>query len=761
MSTKNVSADNRSAEDLGTEETTGRRNASSATGRRNASNRGSDIVLENPSIVLATTILTSLISEGVRWVAYCPGSRDAPFGYALANLERAGRVRAAVFSDERSAGFWAVGAAKARHEPVAIVTTSGTAAAELHPALEEAWFQSLPIVALTADRPHELRGVGASQTTHQVGIFDRSVVVSDELPAEFLYDNGTLARVVGRVRRMVAASRGFLGQAGPVHLNVAFREPLVPAVGALVPATGAMVDTARADSGAPDSHHVSLSGGVLSSGGCTSQGPSDGLMDAVSGAQVVPPAQLGQPSSVIASRVRHPMWDEVVQSGLRTLVVAGDGAYSEVVAVAAKRGIPIIAEPSSNATAAQTWIPYEQWIVPQLGDRVEQIVVTGRPTLSRPITQLLGRSLIRKIVVATHPEWVDVHETADVVVAGLSDDAGFDGSVAAERRDSDGSNNRQGAPGIVQHHAPRVAEGCDSAAPDANSWLDVWRAAAASIDEILGESADMTDSFTVAHLPTSNARAESGEPMGSAALSGDHTSSDLTLLSACRAVWRHSDSALLWLGASNTVRGFDLVANRPGRADVHSNRGLAGIDGTIASALGLAMASGRPVRAIMGDMTFAYDLSSLAQRPELPDATPAALGKSESTPQVTRTPGVHAAPQTTTSGESSSTTPNIQVIVLDDCGGSIFASLEHRDAEPAIYERFFAAAPNVDPVAAARACGWEARKIETLVELHEALVAPIMGRSLLHLRIPRPSAQLDAARTAAANAVAEALGQIS
>ena len=608
----------------------------------NASNMGSVGTPENPSIVLATTILTSLVCEGVRWVAYCPGSRDAPFGYALANLEKAGVVKAAVFSDERSAGFWAVGAAKAYREPVAIVTTSGTAADELHPALDEAWFQSLPIITLTADRPHELRGVGASQTTHQVGIFGRSVVASDELPAETSYDDGALDRVRGRVRRMVAASRGFLGQAGPVHLNVAFREPLVPVTGAM-----------RVD----DKH--------------------------------------GQPSLVIQSRVNHPAWDEIVHAGLRTLVVAGDGADRAVVTAAARRGIPIIAEPSSNMTDAETWIPYEQWIVPQLGEYVEQIVVTGRPTLSRPITQLLGRSRIRKIVVATHPEWVDVHETADTVVAGLSDDVGLvDGSWAQ----------------------------------DPNRWLDVWRAAATAIDEISGESAGMTDSSIIDHLPASGVRAVSGESMELTALSGDHTSDDLTLLSACRAVWRHSDPALLWLGASNTVRGFDLAANRPGRTDVHSNRGLAGIDGTVASALGLAMACGRPVRAVMGDMTFAYDLSSLAQRPELP-------------------------------GDSSPTTLDIQVIVLDDGGGSIFASLEHRDAEPVVYERFFAAPPHVDPVAAARACGWEARKIETLAELREALVAPITGRSLLHLKIPRPSAQLNAARAAATTAVVETLGE--
>lgn len=612
---------------------TGAASAGGAATGRDATNASHHDAPENTSIVLATTVLTALISQGVRWIAYCPGSRDAPFGYALANLERSGSVRAAVFSDERSAGFWAVGAAKLHHEPVAVVTTSGTAVAELHPALEEAWFQSLPIIALTADRPHERRGVGASQTTHQVGIFGRSVVASDELPAEDSYDAGALARVRGRVRRIVAASRGFLGQAGPVHLNVAFREPLVPVAGSLTQC----------------------------------------------GTQEISPSQLLQPSSVVESRVRHPKWGDVVRTGLRTLVVAGDGADPAVAAAAARRGIPVIAEPSSNVTGVETWIPYEQWIVPQLGRDVEQIVVTGRPTLSRPITQILGQSGIRKVVVAAHPEWVDVHETADVVVEGLADGAGLADGVGL----ADGS--------------------CGSTDASPNSWLHTWRAAAAAVDEVPDDSAVVAD--------------------------------DLTLLSACRAVWRSSRSSLLWLGASNTVRGFDLAANRPGRADVYSNRGLAGIDGTIASALGLAMASGRPVRAVMGDMTFAYDLATLVQRPE--------------------SPGSPESPES--SASSGSLGPDIQVVVLDDGGGSIFASLEHRGADPAVYERFFAAAPQVDPVAAALACGWEARKIETLAELNEALAEPVSGRSLLHLKIERPTVQLDLARASATAAISEAV----
>ncbi len=143
------------------------------------------------------------------------------------------------------------------------------------------------------------------------------------------------------------------------------------------------------------------------------------------------------------------------------------------------------------------------------------------------------------------------------------------------------------------------------------------------------------------------------------------------------------------------------------------------------------MASGRPVRAVMGDMTFAYDLATLVQRPESPGSP-------------------------TSSG---SLGPDIQVVVFDDGGGSIFASLEHRGADPAVYERFFAAAPQVDPVAAAQACGWEARKIETLAELNEALAEPVSGRSLLHLKIERPTVQLDLARASATAAISEAVSR--
>ena len=574
------------------------------------------MVAENPSIVVARDIVSSLISSGVRHVAYCPGSRDAPFAYALAAAERAGVVNVATFGEERGAGFWAVGAAKAG-VGAAVITTSGTAAAELHPALEEAYFQGLPVVAVTADRPHEMRGVGASQTTHQDGIFGCRVVSFDSLPALEVVSEKTTGKIRHRVARLVGAARGFLGQAGPVHLNVGFRDPLVPASNEIAGLT---------------SYYADLSDGT--------------------------PARecANVPDIRIAGRV-YPAWSSVVSDELRTIVVAGDGTDRSVAEMASTRGIPVLAEPSSGVTASKSWIPYEQWIVGMLADQVQQVIVTGRPTLSRPIGALLARADIRKVIVASHREWVDVAGTASVVVEGL--------------RDTDGSDDRH-------------REGRSARSHQADGWLHTWRQAA--------------------------------EEAGNRAFSKAEESSAirLSLLTACRAIWEEGRDCLLWLGASNTIRGFDLTATAPGRDGVFSNRGLAGIDGTIASALGLAMASTKPVRAVMGDMTFAYDLATLVQRPE---------GR---TPQ-----------------------PDIQVIVLDDGGGSIFASLEHGGAEPDVYERYFAVTPHLDVCAAAEAAGWTATSVSSLAELVDELRTPIHGRSVLHVKIPWPADEIAAARAGA------------
>ncbi|TAL19354.1 MAG: 2-succinyl-5-enolpyruvyl-6-hydroxy-3-cyclohexene-1-carboxylic-acid synthase, partial [Frankiales bacterium] len=137
----------------------------------------------NPSTALARVLVDELIRAGVREAVLSPGSRSAPLAFALHDADRAGRLRLHVRIDERSAAFLALGLTKASGRPVPVVTTSGTATANLHPAVLEASHSGVPLVVLTADRPPELRGTGANQTVDQVGLYGGAVRLFAEVGA--------------------------------------------------------------------------------------------------------------------------------------------------------------------------------------------------------------------------------------------------------------------------------------------------------------------------------------------------------------------------------------------------------------------------------------------------------------------------------------------------------------------------------------------------------------------------------------------------
>jgi len=163
-----------------------------------------------------------LVQGGLRDAVICPGSRSTPLVLAL-RAHPAVSVR--VLLDERSAGFFALGMARAARRPVALVVTSGTAAANLLPAVVEASLARVPLVVLTADRPPELRDRGAPQAIDQVRLFGGHVRWFAELP---LLDGEDVTRrhVRSVAARAVAVAVG--APAGPVHVDVPFREPLVP-----------------------------------------------------------------------------------------------------------------------------------------------------------------------------------------------------------------------------------------------------------------------------------------------------------------------------------------------------------------------------------------------------------------------------------------------------------------------------------------------------------------------------------------------------
>lgn len=176
--------------------------------------------------LLAAVFVDELARGGVTDACLAPGSRSTPLAMALYADER---IRLHVRHDERSASFLALGLAKVTHRPVAVVCTSGSAVANLHPAVVEADASRAPLLLLTADRPPELRGTGANQTIDQIKIFGSAVRWFCEVgvPETGLaqYWRSTASRACGEARGVLG------GPAGPVHCNLAFREPLVPAAG--------------------------------------------------------------------------------------------------------------------------------------------------------------------------------------------------------------------------------------------------------------------------------------------------------------------------------------------------------------------------------------------------------------------------------------------------------------------------------------------------------------------------------------------------
>jgi 2-succinyl-5-enolpyruvyl-6-hydroxy-3-cyclohexene-1-carboxylate synthase len=179
----------------------------------------------NVNTALASAFVEELARGGLRQAVVSPGSRSTPLALAL---WRAPEIEVTVIVDERSAAFFALGAAQASGEPVALLCTSGTAVANYHPAVDEADESALPLVVLSADRPPELRGIGAGQTVDQIKPFGSSVRWFCEVGTHEADDSGLL-HFRSVACRALAAARGET-RPGPVHLNLPWREPLAPVV---------------------------------------------------------------------------------------------------------------------------------------------------------------------------------------------------------------------------------------------------------------------------------------------------------------------------------------------------------------------------------------------------------------------------------------------------------------------------------------------------------------------------------------------------
>lgn len=613
--------------------------------------------LENPATLLARAVVASLVEAGVKRVVISPGSRNAPLTYALADAAQAGYLQLRVVVDERSAAFVALGASRSDwlHEglarPAVAVMTSGSAVANAHPAVVEADAAGVPLIILSADRPHALVNTGASQTTVQTGIFGAATRYQADLG-----DTNASGAVANQVRRAVAAASGRLSlDPGPVHLNVRLAPPLAPAAPWQVPHLEPKTHWLRARKPLEEQ----LNGVTVSQVGC----------------------RLG------------------LDPARRGVIVVGDNDDTELAHFAASLahawGWPLLAEPTSLVrTDANAVAAYSALLAggdgsvggdgAQLSQEIEQLLVVGHPTLTRPIGALLARADIYQVVLTNRARWSDVSGRAAYVTTleqalsslnipgggagaevGADADAGGDASASADAGAGAGVGGSTG-----KNAAPTL-------------WLQRWLQA--------GQQQLNATSVTKAAqmaLTTWQATSQYESHSQSTAIHSDGLESSVTLMAASSMTIRYLDARL--------PAGKQLK-KMPG--PVVANRGLAGIDGIISTAVGLAWASGQPVRVIIGDLAAAHDLTGLVKA-------------------VTETE------------------VDLQVIVLDDHGGKIFSGLEYGASELSNYFlRFFTTAQQVDFAQAAAAFGAHVSVIDDVDGLQSLLSKTIEGRSLVHVKL--------------------------
>jgi len=520
----------------------------------------------------ARVIIEELITRGIRDVVLAPGSRSAPLAYECFEADRIGLLRLHVRVDERTAAFLALGLAKGSGAPAAVLTTSGTATANLHPAVLEAWHAHLPLIVITASRPRSLVNTGSNQTADQDQLFGRHVRGYAGLSDEVL-DPRTWRFEMTRI--LTAATGLRTRMPGPVQLNVEFSEPLLPTESAWPPPAPERVITVSENPAEP--------------------------------------------------------WP--LPDGAQTVIIAGDCPPElghAVAKLAEQAGVPLMAEPSSNARHGEAALSaYRLLLSTALAEEIERVVVFGRPTLSRPVSRLLARDDLELVVVSAYADWIDPGRTASLVT-----------------------------------DAVRLPESGDT------GWFDAWHEADQSVrdrlDALLGAEPDFTGPALAAALWTG--------------LSAD---------------------GVLFAGSSNPVRDLDLAPITAAPPLVYANRGLSGIDGNVSTATGIALALERPTHALLGDLTTLHDATGLVIGPSEPR-------------------------------------PDLRLVVANDDGGSLFATLEQGEpAHMGAFERLFGTPQRLQFQALATAVRIAYQRVEQAAELDQILTEPPVGIELVEAVIDR------------------------
>lgn len=584
----------------------------------------------NPSTAQAAVIVDELIQGGVTDVVLCPGSRSAPLAFALHAADASGRIRLHVRVDERGAGFLAIGLGRSSGRPVAVATTSGTAVANLHPAVLEAHHGGVPLLVLSADRPPRLRNVGANQVIDQVGVFGLGTLRYQHDVAVATRAAGQNGYWRGHVCRALAAASGVTGgRPGPAQLNLPFEMPLVP------DGDDSEYDVAAAHaSGWPES--LQARSGPWTTVAAPAYGQWPGLG---TGAGAVPAPGPDERCLVIAD-LMHPAAAVVAGTGVPVISEAGGLAGERVLAA----GMHLLADVEFLSR-----------------HRPDRVIVLGRPTLFRAVNELLARADV-VIDVVDHPAaYADLAGSVRMVSPRLQPPAVADDGAAKQ------SSEREAA------------------------WAASWRAADAAARTAIDRLVD--------------------DGVLSGALLAREMAATLP------------EGATLFVGSSQPPRDLARFSRSRAGIRVVANRGVAGIDGSLSTAIGVALGNGArlsavpepaadtgrsdfengpsPTYALLGDLTFLHDVTALAIGPHEPR-------------------------------------PDLTVVVANNDGGGIFATLEQGDARfGRVFERVFGTPTGTQLAQLAEAFGVEHVLATTVEELVDEVAGPPQGIRVVEVPIGR------------------------
>ena len=794
----------------------------------------------------ARVLVRTLAAEGVRNWYYAPGSRDAPLGYALAELAaRDLRLAVHVRIDERDAAFMALGSARASGRPAAVVMTSGTAVGNALPAVMEAHHARVPLVVVSADRPAALRGSGANQTTIQPGIFRSFVRFEADLQP------GGWGALESVARAAVAACCGCLGvhevpagipgqsaesldlsepgnnpvaldasagesatetkisghdwgqvlrqnrsqgqdlrvnlgqdcgwgqnwntelQPGPVHLNVSFVEPLVPPeVQARFElrapkeiSTVARKVRSRV-TGSGESRVESKSAWCVHNDSCghTSAEPQPAPHESGAGWGGSAADSGLAPHEVARSKAPTISGDVLIVGDLSREDFPGADELWRAVEAA---GVPVFAEPTTrwrfhpNAVRAYSRVTGDAgW-----ARAIRRVLVVGRPTLTRPVTRLLHEAraefldspgLRINLDGGEHRRW------SDAAALGASLEKNPESWVHQWRQAGEVVARELCSEWGIYQVAREIWVAGTGVGFGTGAELGVGAEPGAGrepVDLFLGSSSTIRAFDAIAGLGTDLASSGSLGESGNGGISGNTLpvlGGDLGGALANRCAENKEDMARGQRAESGMApheTGASPSQTTPTDANglarcVYANRGLAGIDGTIACAWGAALASqtarragnpreSRAANAVCGETGVGASIDVKVS------GSLASCGETGGVGE----PAAHRAMRLVLGDVSFfhdlgalvrgrlEATPNLQVVVLDNGGGQIFAGLEHGCAAPGVLERLFLTPQIPDPVALARAAGWPAETVCDLGELRAALARPVVGLSLVRVML--------------------------